>query len=99
MQPYPDGVSGRRTSAVSGLALGVPLVSNRGALTEPVWMEETGVCLAPSASATELTAACELALAESPTARAARGDAGRRWYAARFALERTVAALREGRPS
>ena len=99
VQPYPDGVSGRRTSAVSGLALGVPLVSNRGALTEPVWTEETGMYLSPSASATELIVACEQALADSPTARAARAEAGRRWYTERFALERTVAALREVPPS
>lgn len=99
VQPYPDGVSGRRTTAVSGLALGVPLVSNRGALTEPVWGEDTGVRLAATPNANELFAACELALAESSPARTARGEAGRRWYAEQFALDRTVAALREGRPS
>jgi hypothetical protein len=99
VQPYPDGVSGRRTSAVSGLALGVPVVSNRGPLTEPDWTEENGVRLALTPTADALAAACELALAEPPAGRAARGEAGRRWYAGRFALERTVAALREVRPS
>ena len=31
LQPYPDGISSRRTSAMAGLALGLPLVTNQGA--------------------------------------------------------------------
>ncbi len=37
LQPYLDGVSSRRTSIMAGLALGIPIVTNKGKLTEPVW--------------------------------------------------------------
>ncbi len=95
VQPYPDGVSGRRTSATSALALGVPLVTNLGALSEGEWATaDNGVTLAPTPSAPALIAAVERALALSPAERTALGEAGRRWYAERFALERLVATLR-----
>lgn len=95
VQPYPDGVSGRRTSAASSLALGVPLVTNLGALSEGEWATaDNGVSLAPESTAAALIAATEQALALSPAERAALGAAGRRWYAERFALERLVATLR-----
>ena len=47
VQPYPDGVSGRRTSLMGGLALGIPVVTTEGALTEPLWRETGAVALAP----------------------------------------------------
>jgi glycosyltransferase involved in cell wall biosynthesis len=37
IQPYPDGISSRRTTAMAGLHLGVPIVTTSGALTEPFW--------------------------------------------------------------
>ncbi len=43
LQPYPDGISSRRTSAMAGLANGVPVVSNLGALSEPMWVATDGV--------------------------------------------------------
>ena len=39
VQPYPDGISSRRTSAMAGLALGVPVVTTTGHLTESLWAE------------------------------------------------------------
>ena len=45
VQPYPDGISSRRTSAMAGLALGVPVVTTRGRLTEPLWAETGCVAL------------------------------------------------------
>ena len=95
VQPYPDGVSGRRTSATSALALGVPLVTNLGALSEGEWATaDNGVSLAHSPSPDAIRAAVETVLALSPADRAARADAGRRWYAERFALGRVIAVLR-----
>lgn len=92
VQPYPDGVSSRRTSAMAGLALGVPLVTNRGVLTEPVWAANTGVTLVD-----EVARLAEQVgrLLDDPQ-RQALGESARRWYAERFALERTIAMLREG---
>lgn len=37
LQPYPDGVSSRRTSAMAALCGGIPLVTNLGPLSEPFW--------------------------------------------------------------
>ena len=45
VQPYPDGISSRRTSAMAGLALGVPVVTTTGHLTEPLWAESGCVSL------------------------------------------------------
>ncbi len=95
VQPYPDGVSGRRTSATSALALGVPLVTNLGMLSEDSWgAEGRGVSLAPEPTAAGLIAATEQALARTPAEQAALGAAGRRWYAERFSLDRVIAVLR-----
>ncbi len=47
IQPYPDGISSRRTSAMAGLALGLPIVSTSGHLTETIWAEHAAVVLTP----------------------------------------------------
>ncbi len=95
VQPYPDGVSCRRGSVMASLALGLPVVTNLGPLSEPDWTtEESGVSLADSASAEAIAAAAERVLALSPADRVALGRSARRWYAARFAVERTISTLR-----
>ena len=95
VQPYPDGVSGRRGSAMAGLALGVPTVTNVGFLSEPVWgTESEGVAVVGSAGAAGLVAAAEAVLALPPAERAARGRAAAAWYRGRFAPEHTLARLR-----
>jgi glycosyltransferase involved in cell wall biosynthesis len=90
-QPYADGVSTRRTSAMAGLALGIPVATNDGMLTDSVWRESGAVELA--AGPEGVTASVERLL--SDTSRAASvGQRGRRLYAERFSLERVVASLR-----
>lgn len=37
LQPYPDGVSSRRTTAMAALCGGIPLATNLGPLSEPFW--------------------------------------------------------------
>ena len=48
VQPYPDGVTTRRTSVMAGLANGVPIVATDGALTEAVWRETGATTLVPA---------------------------------------------------
>jgi len=95
LQPYPDGVTTRRTSVMAALANGVATVSTMGALTEPVWEETGAVALAPAADAPAVGAAV-VALLRDPRAREAQAAAGRCAYAEHFAMDRTLAALLHG---
>jgi glycosyltransferase involved in cell wall biosynthesis len=92
VQPYPDGVSGRRGSVMAGLAHGVATATNAGRLTEPYWRESGGVLLAPGPSASGVADAAERLLAD-PALRARVGAAGRDLHERRFAVARTVEAI------
>jgi glycosyltransferase involved in cell wall biosynthesis len=95
LQPYPDGISTRRTSAMAALAHGVAVVSTVGWLTEPLWESAEVVMLAPVDDAVML--ADEVgALLASPTTRTQIAAAGRQLYDARFDVRHTIAALRDG---
>jgi glycosyltransferase involved in cell wall biosynthesis len=91
VQPYPDGVSSRRTSVMAGLALGVPVATNEGWLSEPVWRESRGVELVRSLD--DLADATEGLLRDPARARSFSAN-GRALYTARFSLNRTVDVLR-----
>ena len=91
IQPYVDGVSTRRTSAMASLAHGLPVVTNQGHNTEPLWSEPDG--LAPAVDhASALVARAEALLAD-PEARASLGAAAADLYRRRFAVEKTIEAL------
>lgn len=92
LQPYPDGVSTRRTTAMACLANGVPLVTSVGSLSEPLWAEGDSVCLAASMDPDAVADAC-VDLLDSPNIRRKLGERGRELYRARFSLERTVQML------
>ena len=91
IQPYVDGVSTRRTSVMASLAHGLPVATNRGHNTEPLWSDEGGVAVAAD-HAGALVAEAEALLAD-PAARAALGAAGADLYRRRFAVEKTIEAL------
>lgn len=94
LQPYPDGVTTRRTSVMAGLANGRPILTTSGALTEAIWAGTSAVALAPADRANAFTLAARELLAD-PDRRAtiaARGDAV---YRLHFALEHTIASLRD----
>lgn len=99
LQPYPDGVSARRTSAMAGLALGRPVVANPGVLTEPIWAETDGVVLAPSPDAAAVAAAAEAVLGLPPAERADLGRRAASFYRDHFSLEHTVTRLRSDPPT
>jgi glycosyltransferase involved in cell wall biosynthesis len=92
VQPYPDGVTTRRTSVMAALANDVPTVSTAGALTEAVWGESGAVVLAAASDGRAIGAAV-VALLRDPARRAALSAAGRRAYDEHFALDRTLDAL------
>jgi glycosyltransferase involved in cell wall biosynthesis len=93
VQPYPDGVSTRRTSAMAALAHGTALVTTEGALSEPLWAESGAVLLAPAAQPAALGGLAAGLLAD-PARRDALGAAGRALYRERFSLRHTIEVLR-----
>jgi glycosyltransferase involved in cell wall biosynthesis len=92
LQPYPDGVSARRTSVMAALAHGKPVVTTDGALTEPIWREAGAVSLRPAADPAALGG--EVArIATDPAGAAQLASRGLSLYESRFALRHTIAAL------
>jgi glycosyltransferase involved in cell wall biosynthesis len=92
LQPYPDGVSSRRTTVMVALAHGRPVVTTFGDLSEPLW-SGGDVVLAAVDRPDELAAAAASLIADPARLRdlAARARA---LYAERFDVRHTVAILR-----
>jgi len=93
VQPYADGVTGRRTSLIAGLALGLPIVTTIGPLTETLWENSDAVVLAPVSSSTALVGAAEALLADGAR-RAMLGARAAALYRSHFAIEHTLRELR-----
>jgi glycosyltransferase involved in cell wall biosynthesis len=93
VQPFPDGVSTRRTSVMAGLAHGVAVATTAGRLTEPLWAASRAVALAPAGDARALSETVAR-LCQDADERARLAAAGRGLYRERFDLRHTVAALR-----
>lgn len=93
VQPYPDGVSSRRTTVMAGLANGRPVVTNLGPLSEPVWTEGAVAAAArpdPTALADLLTH-----LLNDPAARTELAARAAALYQTRFRLDHTLTRLRD----
>jgi glycosyltransferase involved in cell wall biosynthesis len=97
IQPYPDGISSRRTTAMAALALGVPVVTTKGRLSEDIWRESRAVRLVDVGDYRAM-AAQTMNLLQDPDARRDLREAGRALYARLFDLSRTVGALRRADP-
>jgi glycosyltransferase involved in cell wall biosynthesis len=93
VQPYPDGISCRRTSAMASLALGVPVVTVSGHLTESLWLESNAVALAPEPTADSLCAEANRVLAHAESRRDL-ALVGKSLYKDRFDPKHIVASLR-----
>ena len=94
IQPYPDGITTRRTSAMAGLRNGVATVSTSGPLTEKIWTESCAVALAPVDDAAAFARTVDRLL-NNPAARQALATTGARAYERHFSMPRTIATLRE----
>jgi glycosyltransferase involved in cell wall biosynthesis len=93
IQPYPDGISARRTSAMAALAHGRPIVTTTGWLTESLWEDSGAVSLVP-VDAPDAMALATARLLDDPVARDRLSANARTAYAARFDLAHTIRALR-----
>lgn len=93
LQPFPDGVTTRRTSVMASLRNGRAVLTTAGHLTEPVWQETGAVAMTAADEGGAFVEAARRLLGDAAarTAVAARGE---RVYRERFALEHTIAALR-----
>ncbi len=93
VQPYPDGVSSRRTSLMLGLNLGKALVSTTGPLTEPLWRQSGAIHLAPVGNTKALLDFVRQ-LRSDPVRRRQMGEAAFNLYKKYFDVSHTIATLR-----
>ena len=92
LQPYPDGVTSRRTTAMAGLFAHVPVVTTRRKLTERFWQDGLPMRLANVGDTNALVRHVVQLLAD-PVERQRQADAGRAFYDRWFDVRHTVAAL------
>lgn len=93
LQPYPDGVSSRRTSVMVALAHGRPVVTSDGPLTEQLWGQTPGVAVCAAGDRDALARECAAMTAPGPEAER-RSAAVRALYASQFDLRHTITMLR-----
>ncbi|MBW8770119.1 MAG: glycosyltransferase family 4 protein [Gemmatimonadetes bacterium] len=93
LQPYDDGISARRSTAMAGMALGKAIVSNRGVATSEPWTDGRVALLTDAPEPTALANAVSTLLADAER-RHQLGRAARHEYQQRFTLEHSVAVLR-----
>jgi glycosyltransferase involved in cell wall biosynthesis len=93
LQPYPDGISTRRTTAMAALSHGVALVTTTGHLTEHLWSDAAAVVMAPARDSVALAGEA-IHLLDDERERNRLAAAGRALYATKFDVALTITALR-----
>jgi len=93
LQPFPDGITTRRTSAMVGLAHGRAIVTNSGHLTEPLWSEHCAVAIAPPNDVASSAALARDLLGDTAR-REQLAKSGASLYADKFDIRHTIATLR-----
>jgi len=93
LQPYPDGLSSRRTSLMNLISRGIAVVSNLGHLTESLWAESNAVALCSTTEATQLASLCAQLLRDKQR-RQELAQAARALYSSRFDWSNVITALR-----
>ena len=92
VQPYPDGVSTRRSSMSALLAHGRAIVTTAGIGTEQLWRDSGAVVAVPVDAPDRLRAELSRMIV-SDEIRSRQGRAAKALYEDRFALRHTIAAL------
>ena len=93
IQPYPDGITSRNTSALAGLAHGKATATTSGKLSEDFWQRSGAVFLTPDQDA-EALARGTIGLLDDRERARAMGCEAVKLYRETFDLEHTIAALR-----
>ncbi len=94
LQPYQDGVSGRRSSTMALLAHGRAVVTTIGKATESCWIESEAVKLVKVGDIDTLVDVTRGLLSDTQE-RCRLGAVARTFYYEVFDLQRTIGALRE----
>jgi glycosyltransferase involved in cell wall biosynthesis len=92
-QPYPDGVTSRRTSTMAALEHARAIVTTQGLLTEPLWRQSEAVALVPAADSSAFASAVGELIGDH-TRRRRYETAAKALYTSRFELCHTIEALR-----
>ncbi len=98
IQPYPDGLSSRRSSMMAPLALGVPVVSNLGELTDQFWMSQSAISVVREATPQAYSLRVRELLGADAQLEVLRRNAIR-VYEQNFSLQRTVRGLLDAEDS
>lgn len=94
IQPFVDGVSGRRTSFMAGLRHGKPILTTTGPATEPLWAGSGAAALVPIGDTGAFVAAIE-SLCADENQRMCMAAAAKKLYQERFDLSHVIARLRQ----
>lgn len=97
IQPYPDGVTTRRTTVMAGISHGRPVVTTAGRATEDFWKEAGAVALVPADDTDAFLDAVRTLLADE-NARTRLGDRAASLYRSRLDIRETVTQLRGSAP-
>ena len=93
IQPFPDGINARHTSALASLALGVPVVTNSGPHTEAFWRDSDAVALASAPDGVRVGEAA-VDLLQDSSRRAHLADQALKLYDRLFDVRHAISALR-----
>ena len=93
VQPYPDGVTSRRTTVMAALSHSRAVVTTSGPLTEAFWELSGAVALAPVGD-NEAFLRLLVGFLENPLERARIGDVASEMYRNRFDVQHIVKLLR-----
>lgn len=93
LQPYPDGASTRRTTLMTALAHGLPVVTTLGPLSEPFWGQSGAIAATPAGDPAAMARAAA-DLAAEPGRRGRLGASAHAIYEERFSMRHVIAALR-----
>jgi glycosyltransferase involved in cell wall biosynthesis len=94
IQPYPDGITTRRTSTIAAIAHQRAVLTTKGALTEPLWSESAAVALVPVVEINKL-APMASHLLDDVGERQRLSLAAAKLYQSSFDLRHTIETLRQ----
>jgi glycosyltransferase involved in cell wall biosynthesis len=93
IQPYPDGVSSRRTSVMAPLQHGKAVVTTSGQATEEIWFQSGAVAMTPTRDTAAFVQAVR-EVCDDTAKRTAMARAAQHLFEERFDITHVVATLR-----